>query len=389
VTGEEVPSVKKYEEVLEKTHAAASETLKTYLASTNAADYYFLQYAFDGALSMYEAGGDDRWLDWVVTNSASIIARARPSLDGELGLPWRNPRDGSPNRLTGDNILCEFQIARPMLRAARLAARREGYAHAEEAKAVGRYVVDHVLAKWEDRRDGRAGGQRPEALADEPWVAAAEKAPEWACMLTKAGRPDHPWLDVWSMAGELYVRAYQLDGDDRSRRRAERLAELFKARRRVGPDGAWVWDEGTYAGVWGERGANTAGSPDTGHANREVSWVVAGADAGVGFADADLAALVKTLNSRLLQPGDKPRFANYVTGANTPYRGYVFAGTTASVSAVYDGWSRLSWTSPEARATFEALWRARRHGDEGHANATVWADLALPGHLARSIARRP
>jgi hypothetical protein len=376
------PRIAQYEDMLRRSHEEAKQFLSRYLSSDNAADYYFLQYPFDGALSMYEAGHSIAWLDWVVISSFELVKRAQSMLDGELGWPWF-AADGSPNKLTGDSILCEYQIARPMLRAAKLASTIPGYAHADEAHAIGAFVLDHIMAKWMDRRKGWAGGQRSAELAQDPWFRNVESNPEWESMQEKAARPQHPWLDTWSMAGELYVRAYVLTGVPEYADRARALAALFKRRKQLGPDGAWTWDEGVYVGTWSERGGNTAGSPDTGHANREAAWIVDGYRAGIGFDRSDVDALWSTLDRRIAHGTNQPLFRNYVNGADTPYRGYVFDGSTASTAHVFDGWVRLSWVSRDAEQTFEAL---LAHRSEGGPNSTVWANLSMPGHLALAAA---
>jgi hypothetical protein len=336
---------------------------------------------------MYEATQHFTWLDWVVLSAYSMIARARPMLDGELGWQWR-AADGTPNHLTGDNILSEFQIARPLLRAARLAAAADDYAHRREADAVGRFAIDHILAKWMDRRPGSAGGQRPEALGRLAWVQAAEKKRGWESMLDKSEHPEHPWLDTWSMSGLLYLEVHAQTGNGRARERASTLAAAFKRRRNLGPDGAWTWDLGVDVDVWSEQGGNTAGCPDTTHANREAAWVVEGYTAHTGFDRSDVEAVANTFLYRILVRSGRPRFRNYIDGSDTPYRGYAFEGSTASAASIYDGWARLAWVDERVRQVIEAVEADNASGDRGHANATVWAELELPGHLALAEAPR-
>jgi hypothetical protein len=374
-------TIARFEVALQRAQAEYADTLATYTLSSNSADYYFLQYPFDGALSMYEAGGSIAWLDWVVRQSASIIERARPMWDGELGWSWRDS-NGAPNRITGDSILCEFQMGRPMLRAVRLASRTPGYRYADEAARVAVFVLEHILGKWLDRRAGLAGGQRPEAVGQDPAVRSAEQKNGWQAFQELARAPGYPWADVWSMAGDMYVQAWLLTGKREYQQRALTLAALFKRRRQVGTDGAWTWDDGVDVGPWSESGGNTSGGPDTGHANREVTWVVHGYLAGLGFDRDDIELLINTLEKRIVRRGATFGFANYLSGLDTPYRNYSFAGSTSSTAAVYDGWARLSWVSPEAASIFETLFDQQQSGHHTSPNDTVWANLELPGHLA-------
>ena len=374
---QKLPGLLRYERALEANYRAADAFLSRYFQSNNSADYYYLQFAFDGALSMYEAGGDLHWLDLVVTRGFAITERAQRRLDGELGWKWMNPRTGRDTTVTEDSILCELQFSRPLLRAARLAGRLTAYRHSREAKALSSFVLDHVLAKWFDRRAGAAGVQRPDILARDPWFVRVEAQRGWEALISKAANLRHPWLDTWSMAAMLYIDAYMVTGVEEYRERAALLARLFKQRQKIASDGAWIWDEASHVGAWSESSHNSAGAPDTSHANREAAWVVHAFLAGIGFDRADVAALGATFRQRLYLGKTSQGFANYITGQNTPYR-----RLGPGEGMVFDGWARLAWVLPDVYVALDGLWHQRVTTDEQTMNGTIWADLSLPGHLA-------
>ena len=324
-------------------------------------EYYYLNYYLHGMLSAVEATQDDSMLRNVIRSIDNMISKSVISNGRRVWQPI--VENGWPVQMYS------YKSSSPIARAAAVIMQNPTFRgkYAAEANRYIAFVDESIIQFWHIGVYGTKISWLPEDLGG--WGSYAY------------------WSDNASALGQIAALLYSATRNAPTARTsmylniATRIAQGF--RRKLQPRGTgWIWDNGTADP---ESGKNTQLVPDTSHANDEARLVAFTYEARVVFTLNDVQKMANTLSDTIWNGSlDNPMFANYINGANTPYRD----ATAWSNGTVYHGWALLGKYSTKSQTALTYLLKAMR---EGKRNPSVDANgccgygkVALSGDLLRN-----
>jgi hypothetical protein len=366
-----------YQGVYDREYARHGADFERMAAQGNGEErnYYTLEYVLMGALSLYEASGDERYLRQALRGSMAEIAHCTvidSHGDCNWSGTWRPTTFATPAPIALP--LDDAQGMTQLARLARLILTRPALsAYRAQGVAVYRFVKAQWLDKWLNHRHAW------------PWFRDDMKSEA------------HAIDDKTVMLGEIMAHMTRAaEAQPSEARAARRFAALARrlarglldhegGRPRFTPLGSGLGiDIGrTWADDDGGCGAR---SIDTAHANRYPAAMVAFHETGLAFDRAllrDLAAgFAETVWN---QSFAAPAFSNYVDGDNRCFRTRPAYGN----GAIYLGWNMLAAYSHEMFDVADATlrqWLAGTRNPSLEYNGSPFGIIALAGGLARAVA---
>jgi hypothetical protein len=315
--------------------------------------YYYFQYGMMGALSMYEATGDPRYLEIVLHWAETMISKAvvidhfgRRNWPG----PWKSPFANEPiyYNLWELQGTTEFaRLTRIILTAASLRTTYGG-----RATAIYEFVERDVVDKELDD----------------------QKAFSWHLRLTK--QRGGQMSDKTAFMLRLLVDVYTVGRKQKHLQQAQTLASAFKDRfQSYRGARAWDFDVG-----------DVKNPPDTAHACRFPLAVIDLYRAGIVFTHDDVQGLANLFTKVIWnQSLSDPRFSNFIDGSNGPF-GELGPWKNG---IIYPGWVALGAFDAEVRKVCDATLRsilAGKHNPSLDYNSSMWGILALSGEMAKNVA---
>jgi hypothetical protein len=314
-------------------------------------EYYNLQLSLDPLLTMYEVTRQKDYLEFALHLCENMRAAAAEDRDGDGHPEWDGSLKGEHVGDFPDTLLPDFQGAAAMARTARiiLADEQLTATYGERARPIAEFVGRHIVDKWIVDRRQRA------------WFRKLDK-----------------WSDKTSMLIRMELDLYRISQERERLEVAQELARACRSRFVQVDDarGLMTW---------------TASASDTSHSNREVTCILACYDAHLVFTRADVDLLCNTLLKNIWDgETDRPRFRNYITGANDPLPGR--SRGAFGWGQIYDGWVKLGRYNDEIQAVCMTLWQQIKVRDRENpsveANAGPHGELAMPANLAHNIVFR-
>jgi|GEM_PF-5543382 hypothetical protein len=363
--------------------------------------YYRLQLQLDGVISMFEATDDSTYLEVALRWIENMISTAHLTTGNR-----KYPAAIGWERTDGRNdLLDEGQAIQPMARLARLILTRPALAttYGGRATAIRDFVDQNILKKWMvDRHFGNfsQGWNWMLGIHNEPNGTLTGYFQDHQAHCMRAAQ------DIYD-AGAVSPRR----GDETWGDLARQIAEAWKMRLVVQPNGAYLWDVGRF--MWT---ASKTGIYDTYHANRYAYAMVTMQEAGTVFDYTDATRLARTLTQNIWNgryawgdtqaaPGQGTIwFSNYIDGQDIQYDSQLYTvggpshphyGTPNGMAGmVYDGWCRLGAVDQQAQSVCEALLDFMKstsssvNAIHNRNRAGEVGTVALAGHLARNLRLR-
>jgi len=327
--------------------AAAGDTTKTNT-------YYHFQYALAPTVSMFEATGDEKYLERALVWAETMVSKAviiDKNGNRNWSGPWQCPYTDKPTTymlgdLQGSTELA--RMARIILTDPELKAK-----YGKRAQVIYEFVRDEIVEKYIRVRNTLS------------WFR------------NTYSQHTAPMSDKTLILTRILTDLFLIDGNSRYGDLAKEFAEGF--RKRLEPyKGGLIWDRGL-----GWKG-NT--SMDTSHSNRPPWTVIDLYKAGMVFSIEDINGMANLLTKVIWNKSlTEPRFNNFIDGSNGRFRNSGPWG----VGQIYSGWVKLGEFDPEVQKVAEAVLEAILAGKKNpsldyHNNAL--GRLSLAGHLAGNLA---
>lgn len=364
-------SVAFYKDAHDDEYAASQATYDALAAGGTGDNYYNLQLAFEGVISMYLATQDTTYIEICLGWAETWVSKG--TITDSSGLKNWSGTWASPYSATNIAFILEdMQGATPMARTARIIITTPSLsAYVARATVIYNFVRDNI---WEKNYSVRGDDQVPTPLNDTA-NNAGDKGIIWArivndLILTSAalGNADNTtygWRsDVLSLANGF--RNYNTTTHCRF--------ERYK--------GGLTWDRGyVFDSGW---------TIDTSHANRVPFAMVELYRAGITFTMDDIMGVGDLLTKVIWDsnyPLSSPRFKNHIDGGNEPF----LTRPAWNAGKIYDGWVLLALYHSGVFVLCDAMLKAILAGASNPSisyNDTAQGRLALPGHLAWAAAMR-
>ncbi len=342
-----------YDKEYQKSHkiydsmAAAGDTTRTNT-------YYHFQYVLAPTVSMFEATGDEKYLERSLLWAETMISKAviiDKNGNRNWSGPWQSPYADKPTAymlgdLQGSTELA--RMARIILTDPKLKAK-----YGKRAQVIYEFVRDEIVEKYIRVRN---------ALS---WFRKT------------FSQHTAPMSDKTIILTRILADLFLIDGNPRYGDLAKEFAEGF--RKRLEPyKGGLIWDRGL--------GCKGNTSMDTSHSNRPPWTVIDLYKAGMVFSIDDIKGMANLLTKVIWNKSlTEPRFNNFIDGSNGKFRNSGPWG----VGQIYSGWVKLGEFDPEVQKVAEAVLEAILAGKKNpsldyHNNAM--GRLSLAGHLAANLA---
>lgn len=287
-------------------------------SSDNPPGYYTFTYTADGIAAIYEATGNEYYLEKLIEFSQDIMSKGEDANgDGYLDyFHWDSQGRASKMKWDYEDYYARaasWNIMRTVARAARVGRLGPHYLdHQADIDEITDFVKTHVVEKWEL---GEVSLTLDQFLATSSYTIGA------------AGH-----------IGALLVDAYLATCDEHILDLATRFAEKISSAWLVYSNGSYVWcaDGGKVVST---DYTGTTNVNDSSHAIRVLRFADIAHRAGIVVDAADIQGLVKTFNLNLWR-GTTQKFADYVNGAQHPSSPGLYSTITQ--------WVRLGGFDPTA-----------------------------------------
>ncbi|WP_028536505.1 hypothetical protein [Paludibacterium yongneupense] len=365
-----------YRSTYDREYAHYGDEFARMAAAGNGEDrnYYTLQYALMGALSLYEASGDRRYLYQALSWARAEMATCTlvdAFGDCNWSGTWQPVSFDAP-----DKIAYQLDDVQGMTQLARLAYLILTRPALADLRAQGidiyRFVKAQWLTKWLDHRDSWQwfyADMKDEAKAiDDKTLMLGE-------IMAYMARASAAQPSEWKDGVRMTSYASQL---------ARGLLDHDGGKPRFSPQGSGL---GMDIGVtWSDDGDCGATAIDTAHANRYPAAMMTFHETGFTFDRSMLrgiaAGFVGTIWNGSLS---SPAFSNYSNGDNRCFRERPPWGN----GAIYFGWNQLAQYSWPMLHVVDATLRQIDAGTSNPSldyNGSSFGIIALAGGLAKAVA---
>ncbi len=345
-----------YKQVVDRTYEADKSKLDSKAASNYGTRYYEFQYVLMGTLAMYEATGDEVYLERALTWMETMITKATiKDKDGYLnwGGPWEN------SGYTSSSIAYQLEDLQGSTELARLAdlVLNDPQLNAKfgaRAQKVYDFVDKQIIEKWQKR-------------GMDTW------------MVNKITDESITFSDKIVLYLRILLHMNEVDGKYEDM--ITKLAQGFKDRFESYDHNSIIWAYGIGYG-------DLYDSDDTSHSNRHAYAVTDLYNYGYVFDEADLLGLSNLITKVVYQPKNGvPYFVNFLSGDDLA-EGYYEKYGLGGMGQIYHGWVTLGQHNGEVQRIMDATLRAMMDGKRNNCLDRMNHELgrtALSGNLARNL----
>lgn len=231
-------------------------------------------------VELYQATGDQAWLDRFFKYADTMFANLTPNRDGVLG--WRTSSYSTKAGEPLDFAVHDGVVLTPICRAIEVVKKDPALAPAYGARADRLLAVieTKLVPKWDKcRRQVKEGAVV--VYPDDPALGAERGITQ----------PHNQYLAL----GSVEVALFRITGKAAWREHAAGMASFFKSRLRTVGD-RYEWNYWDASGEWDAEKAKTdhPRAEDTGHGSLDIAFAIACAESGIVFDEADLKRFANT-----------------------------------------------------------------------------------------------
>lgn len=343
--------------------------------------YYDIQPQIDALISLYQATYDTEFLEFALELCMNMLNSATYDLgDGEHPI-WDGRLDGEMQGDTIDTFLPDLQGSVPLARIARVILLDPDLAavYGQEAAELAAFVDEHILCKWYDR-----------GLLT--WMYQRQR---WVDKLSLAGRLEADLARITPSNTRRF--ACQRSAAESHASIVERLAEQYRTVISLDPARnayffAYEVSDSSdpyniiYSGPCAD--GPCISDPDSDHMNRELPFVLAAAEAGVGFSEEDVRRWANTVTQYMWNGSlEDPLITNFHDGRDVQY-----LGRPPGSGIISAGWILGGLVDTQIQQIGQAILDLRAVQWDYNNTVKIHSGirrLELAGHLALCYTRNP